>query len=97
MIVRIFEDGQYRLDDTLHAALNDLDDAVVSYVENGDRESFPAAYAELLAYVHEHGERLDGDELTASDVMLPPAGLTFEEAGTEFTGEGLVPDPPEAG
>ena len=97
MIVRIFEDGQYRLDDTLHADLNDLDDAVVDVVERGEREAFAERYAALLTYVHDHGERLDDDELTASDVMLPPADLSFEEAGTEFTGEGLVPDPPEAG
>ncbi len=27
-----------------------------------------------------------------SDVILPPSDLTFEEAGREFTGEGLIPD-----
>jgi len=25
-------------------------------------------------------------------VILPPADLSFEEAGREFTGEGLIPD-----
>jgi len=25
-------------------------------------------------------------------VILPPADLTFQEAGREFTGEGLIPD-----
>ena len=28
----------------------------------------------------------------ASDVILPPADTTFAEAGTEVTGEGLIPD-----
>jgi hypothetical protein len=25
-------------------------------------------------------------------VILPPADLTFQEAGKDFTGEGLIPD-----
>jgi len=32
------------------------------------------------------------DDLESSDVILPPADLTFSEAGEEFTGEGLIPD-----
>jgi hypothetical protein len=28
----------------------------------------------------------------ASDVILPPADITFAEAAREFTGEGLIPD-----
>jgi hypothetical protein len=34
---------------------------------------------------------LDGDELSQSDVIMPPPDLTFAEAGAEFTGEGLIP------
>jgi hypothetical protein len=32
------------------------------------------------------------DELEGSDLILPPADLSFEEAGREFSGEGLIPD-----
>ncbi len=32
------------------------------------------------------------DELEPSDLILPPADLTFAEAKEEFTGEGLIPD-----
>ena len=28
-----------------------------------------------------------------SEIILPPADLTFVEAGEEFNGEGLIPDP----
>ena len=31
-------------------------------------------------------------EIESSQVILPPADLSFEEAGREFTGEGLIPD-----
>lgn len=94
MIVRVMSEGQYRLDDTRHAELNDLDDAVVAKVEGGDEQGYVTAFSALLSYVRENGEVLGPDELVESDVMLPPADLSFTEAGTEFTGEGLIPDPP---
>jgi hypothetical protein len=38
------------------------------------------------------GTRVPDEELSGSDVILPPADLSFQEAGREFTGEGLIPD-----
>ena len=38
MIVRISNEGQFRLDDSLHDRLNQLDDAAVAAVESGDEE-----------------------------------------------------------
>ena len=38
------------------------------------------------------GRALDGDELVESDVILPPPDISFAEAQSEFTGEGLIPD-----
>ena len=56
-----------------------------------------AAFEKLLTFVRDKGTVLPDDDLHASDVILPPADMTFEEAGSDFTGEGLVPDPaPEA-
>ncbi|MCK9250226.1 MAG: hypothetical protein M0P31_14775 [Solirubrobacteraceae bacterium] len=96
MIVRIFGDQQYRMPDEHHVPLNDLDDAIVEAVEARDEATYRSRFDALLAYVREHGVPLDDDELTGSDVLLPPADLTLEEATREFTGEGLVPDPTEA-
>lgn len=93
MIVRIFNEGQYRLDDDHHGKLDELDDAVVAAVEADDEDGFHAAFEELLAHVRDNGEKLHEDDLSASDFMLPPADLTFVEAGEEFSGEGLIPDP----
>jgi hypothetical protein len=42
--------------------------------------------------VRSHGERVADDELAGSDLILPPADLSFEEAGKAFNGEGLIPD-----
>ena len=32
------------------------------------------------------------DDLSGSDLILPPADITFDEASEEFTGDGLIPD-----
>lgn len=92
MIVRIFSDGQYRVPEDTQARLNELDNATVAAVDAGDEATFKATFAELVALIHEHGERLADDDLTPSDAMLPPADISLEEARTEFTGEGLLPD-----
>ena len=93
MIVRISNEGQFRLDDGLHARLNELDDAAVKAVESGDEDAFHAAFEEMLQVVRTEGTELEDEDLDASDVILPPADLSFVEAGAEFTGDGLIPEP----
>jgi hypothetical protein len=96
VIVRISNEGQYRLDDSLHHRLNELDDAAVAAVAADDEDAFHAAFEELLHVVRTEGTALGEDDLDASDVILPPADLSFVEAGEEFTGEGLIPEPAES-
>jgi hypothetical protein len=96
VIVRIFNEGQYRLDDSHHKQLDDLDDAVVAAVEGDDEDRFHATFEELLQFVRSNGEPVADDDLEPSEFILPPADLTFTEAAEEFSGEGLIPDPPAA-
>ena len=93
MIVRISGEGQSRLDDSNHDELNQLDDAVVAAVDGGDEDKFHESFEELLQFVRTNGARLADDDLSASDHILPPADLSFPEAGEEFTGDGLIPEP----
>jgi hypothetical protein len=93
VIVRISNEGQYRLDDALHGRLNELDDAAVAAVDAGNEDGFHEAFEELLDVVRKQGEPVGDDDLAASDVILPPADLSFVEAGEEFTGDGLIPEP----
>jgi len=92
MIVRISGEGQYRLADDDSQRLGQLENAVVSVVEGGREDGFRDVFGALLDYVRAHGTLMGDDELETSDVILPPADLTFSEAGREFTGEGLIPD-----
>jgi hypothetical protein len=92
MIVRISGEDQYRLPDGAEGELNELENAVVAVVDSGQEAGFTEAYRALLGFVRAHGTLLGDDELENSDVILPPADMSFEEAGREFTGDGLIPD-----
>jgi hypothetical protein len=92
VIVRIFSDGQYRIPDDVQERLHELDNRTVAAVDADDEATFTTTYAELIELIHANGERLDDDDLTPSDLMLPPADISLEEARSEFTGDGLLPD-----
>jgi len=92
MIVRVSGEDQYRLPDGDSQRLNELERAVITAVEGGDESAFDASFLALLEYVRSHGEPVADDELESSDVILPPADVTLQEASGEFTGEGLIPD-----
>ena len=92
MIVRISGEDQYLLADEYSEELKRLESAVVSVVDAGRADGFDEAYGALLDYVRTHGTPIGDDEIESSQVILPPADLSFKEAGREFTGEGLIPD-----
>ena len=92
MIVRIAGEGQFRIPDEDKDKLNELDNAAVAAVESGDEPSFLDLWGQMLALIAADGNALDDDELTESDIILPPRDITLAEARDEFTGEGLIPD-----
>ena len=92
MIVRIATEGQYDLPDADVDRLNELDNELVAIVEAGDEERFGEVFASLIELVRSDGTPVADDVLEESDVILPPPDLTFEEAGEQFSGEGLIPD-----
>ena len=92
MIVRISGEGQFELPDSDLERLNELDNRAVSAVEAGDETGFRELWSQMLELVKTDGKPLDDDELVESQIILPPADVTFDEACAEFTGEGLIPD-----
>jgi PspA-Associated protein len=92
VIVRISGEGQFRLPDEDADRLNELDNRAVSAVEEGDETGFRELWSQMLELVSSDGNELGDDELLESDVILPPRDVTFEEARSEFSGEGLIPD-----
>jgi hypothetical protein len=92
VIVRIANEGQYRLPDGDAERLNELDNKAVAAAESGDEAGFQKLWTQMLGLVETDGEVVPDDELVGSDVILPPRDVTFAEAQGEFTGEGLIPD-----
>ena len=91
MIVRIATEGQFNLPGAYIDPLNDIDNELVEAVEAGDRADFSKLLGRMLALVREHGTQVPVDELLESDLMLPAADLTLEEAQVLFVGEGILP------
>ena len=93
MIVRVMGEGQWRVDDSLRAQLNELDEQVAAAVEAGDEAALRTGLA-ALAEVARTGEPLAADDLSASDVIVPPEDLSLAEARELLTDEGFIPDLP---
>lgn len=91
MIVRISTEGQYEVSEADIDGLNQLDNEAVSACETADEASFRKVFGRLLDYVRTHGTLVSDDELTGSDIILPPPDVSLEEAQSEFRGEGLIP------
>jgi len=91
LIVRLMGEGQWRVDDSVSARLNQLDEEVAKAVEAGDEAGLWRGLQELAETVRSSGERLDDTDLTPSDAIIPPEDLSLEEARELLAGEGLIP------
>jgi hypothetical protein len=94
MIVRLMGEGQYRIDDALHRELDALDEQAVAALEAEDETELDARLDDMWSLVRERGERLADDDLSASDLIVPPSDLSLEETRSLFAEEGLIPDLP---
>jgi hypothetical protein len=94
VIVRLMGEGQWRVDDSVRERLNALDDEAVRALEQGDESQLDGKLEEMWEVVRSSGDPLPPEDLTASDVVIPPADLTLEETRKLFEGEGLIPDLP---
>jgi len=95
VIVRLMHEGQYEVPDSLRDELDAADNRALAALADGDVDALNASVEEMWELVRANGTPLPADELTpASDVIVPPADLTLEEARELLTGEGLIPDLP---
>ncbi len=94
MIVRLMGEAQYRVDDSLLERLNELDDQATAAVEAGDEPKLDKTLDEMFELVRSEGEPLADDEISSSDVLIPPSDLTLEETRQLMSQEGFIPDLP---
>lgn len=92
MIVRVSTEGQYEIKDGSLERLHELDNECQAAVDASDAERFHACYGQLLALVRDQGTELGDEDLRGSDLVLPPPDVTLEEAQSEFSEHGLIPD-----
>jgi hypothetical protein len=93
-IVRIMGQGQYIVDTRTLKKLNDIDNTIVQMVsrERSDDMEFKKMLVELNELVVKTGRPLDPKEIIQSDIILPSADLSIDEAKKLFKGEGVIPE-----
>jgi hypothetical protein len=93
-IVRIMGHGQFTVDGKTLKKLNDIDSALVELVgtERSDDTEFKKRLTELSNLVVKKGKPLDPHEIIRSDIILPSADLSIDEAKKLFQGEGVIPE-----
>jgi hypothetical protein len=95
MIARLMGDGQYEIDEALCTRLNELDDKAVAALEANDEEQLDGFLDQMAELVRSEGTRLADDDLSASEILIPPSDLTLEETRQLFSDHGLVPELPQ--
>ena len=95
MIIRLMGEGQFRVRDEELDRLNEIDNAAAAALEVGDEAGFRERLESLHEAVRELGRPLELDDLSGSDLVVPPADLSLEEARQLFSGDGLIPDLPQ--
>jgi len=87
-------EGQYRVEDGLREQLNALDDRAQTALDADDEPALDDMLDEMWQLIRDRGERLPDEDLSPSDLIIPPSDLTLEETRKLFTEEGLIPDLP---
>ncbi|MEW6604160.1 MAG: hypothetical protein AB1351_05670 [Thermoproteota archaeon] len=93
-IVRIMGQGQFAVDARTLKKLSDIDTEIVELVraERSDDFEFKKKLTELNDTVMKNGRPVDSREIIKSDIILPSADLSIDEAKRLFMGEGVIPE-----
>jgi PspAA-like protein len=93
-IVRIMGEGQFVVDNKTLKKLNDIDNSLVQLVSNdrSDDTEFKKRLVELVNIVEQNGKQLDSKQIIQSDIILPSADLSIDEAKKLFKSDGVIPE-----
>ena len=92
MIVRLMGEGQYEFDKKHLNAINKIDNEIVKIVNDRDEKAFRSEFKRLIDYVRKNGKKVPHEVIKPSDIIIPPADISLEEAQEIFRGEGLIKD-----
>jgi ElaB/YqjD/DUF883 family membrane-anchored ribosome-binding protein len=97
-IVRIAGHGQFKINQSTMAKINEIDNEIVNMLKKDssnsktDESQFRNKIEEMASLVTQEGEPLDNKEIVQSDIIVPAADLSIEEAKNMFKGEGIIPE-----
>lgn len=93
MIIRILNEGQWRLSEEAVRGLNTFDDAVEQAVAARDQDQLTRALHMLLDRIRTTGTPVPDQELEDSDLILPAADSMLDEVEQLLSEseEGLIP------
>lgn len=93
-IVRIMGHGQFAIDIRTLKKLSDIDTEIVELVsaERSDDFEFKKKLTELNDIVVKNGKPVDPREIIKSDIILPSADLSIDEAKRLFRRDGVIPE-----
>ncbi len=63
-------------------------------LEREDEADLDGRIEEMWALVRSEGEPLPADDLSPSEIIIPPADLSLAETRELFSEDGLIPDLP---
>lgn len=83
MIVRILSEGQYRVDGGTLEEIKRLDEELMEALSADEADRFHQLLNQVAGLVR-NGTALDAEHLVESDLILPAADTTLEEAKRLF-------------
>jgi len=92
-IVRIMGQGQFTVDNKTLRELSKVDNSIVQLVSSDrpDDAEFKKRLAQLTDIVEMTGKPLNPKDIIQSDIILPSADLSVDDAKKLFKGEGVIP------
>ena len=99
-IVRVAGHGQFKVNQSTIDKINEIDNEIVDMLKkdssnsNGliDESQFRNKIEEMVSLITREGKPLDDKEIVQSDIIVPSADLSVEEAKNMFKGEGIIPE-----
>jgi hypothetical protein len=79
MIVRIQGSGQYRLDGAAQSELASSEARLVAAIGRGASDEAHTLLGQVVSLVQTRGVALPNDDLSPSDLILPPADASLDE------------------
>ena len=97
-IVRVAGHGQFKVNQSTIAKINEIDNEIVDMLKKDsgnsktDESQFRNKIEEMVSLITREGKPLDDKEIIQSDIIIPSADLSVDEAKNMFKGEGIIPE-----